>query len=429
MTDLNHLTATEALRKLQAGSIKAEDLVAACIERIRSRDPQVQAWVHLEPAAAALARARAIDQSADRRRLAGLPIAVKDVIDTGDMPTQYNSPIYRNHRPRVDAACVANARREDAIVLGKTVTTEFASRVPGPTRNPHNPAHTPGGSSSGSAAAVADFMVPLAFGTQTGGSVIRPSAYCGAVGYKPSFGTINCAGMKHLSESLDTIGVIARAVADCALLVNAISGRELPDFDAAPASAPRIALCRTSRWQEASAATHAVLERTASALSKNGAQVREIELPAHFDRLYDDQPVISGVEAARAMMPEYLAHRELLSEHMRSQVETYADLPRAQYSAAMRHVRECRREFTAFKQDAVFDVLLTPSAPDEAPTGLESTGSAIFNRNWTLLGVPCMTLPAGRGPQGLPLGIQLVGDYDEDERLLRVAEWVRRKLE
>ena len=258
MTDLNHLTATEALRKLQAGSIKAEDLVAACIERIRSRDPQVQAWVHLEPAAAALARARAIDQSADRRRLAGLPIAVKDVIDTGDMPTQYNSPIYRNHRPRVDAACVANARREDAIVLGKTVTTEFASRVPGPTRNPHNPAHTPGGSSSGSAAAVADFMVPLAFGTQTGGSVIRPSAYCGAVGYKPSFGTINCAGMKHLSESLDTIGVIARAVADCALLVNAISGRELPDFDAAPASAPRIALCRTSRWQEASAATHAL---------------------------------------------------------------------------------------------------------------------------------------------------------------------------
>jgi Asp-tRNA(Asn)/Glu-tRNA(Gln) amidotransferase A subunit family amidase len=247
------------------------------------------------------------------------------------------------------------------------------------------------------------------------------------VGYKPSFGTINCAGMKHLSESLDTIGVISRAVADCALLVNAISGRALPDFDAMPT--PRIALCRTSRWQEASAATHAVLERTVSQLAKRGANVREIELPAHFDRLYDDQPVISGVDAARAMMPEYLAHRGLLSAHMRSQVETYADLPREQYSAAMQHARECRREFTAFRQTSGFDVLLTPSAPDEAPVGLESTGSALFNRNWTLLGLPCITLPAGRGPQGLPLGIQLVGDYDEDERLLLVAEWVRRLLD
>ena len=429
MSDLNRLTATEALRKLQAGSIKAEDLVAACVERIRERDPQVQAWVHLEPATAALARARAIDQSTTRRRLAGLPIAVKDVIDTGDMPTQYNSPIYRGYRPRVDAACVANARSEDAIVLGKTVTTEFASRVPGPTRNPHNPAHTPGGSSSGSAAAVADYMVPLAFGTQTGGSVIRPSAYCGVVGYKPSFGTINCAGMKHLSESLDTIGVISRAVADCALLVNAISGRALPDFEAAPESAPRIALCRTSRWQEASAATHAVLEGAASALSKRGASVREIELPAHFDRLYDEQPVISGVEAARGMMPEYLGHRELLSEHMRRQVETYADLPREQYRAAMQHARQCRRELSEFKSASAFDVLLTPSAPDEAPVGIESTGSALFNRNWTLLGLPCITLPVGRGPQGLPLGVQLVGDYDEDERLLLVAEWVRRALQ
>ncbi len=424
MNDLNRLTATEALRRLNAGTMKAEELVAACLDRIRERDPEVQAWVHLEPAST-LERARAIDLSKSGGRLGGLPIAVKDVIDTGDMPTQYNSPIYRDYRPRTDAACVALSRREGAIVLGKTVTTEFASRVPGPTRNPHNPGHTPGGSSSGSAAAVADFMVPLAFGTQTGGSVIRPSAYCGVVGYKPSFGTINCAGMKHLSESLDTIGVISRAVADCALLVNAISGRSLPDFAATSSPAPRIGLCRTSRWKDASAATHAIIEHTASVLSKRGASVRELELPADFDRLYDDQPVISGVEAACGLAPEFAAHPELLSAHMRKQIETHAVVPRSQYAEAMRHARACRGRFTSLMSESGVDVLLTPSAPDEAPKGIESTGNALFNRNWTLLGAPCVTIPCGRGPQGLPLGVQIVGHYDDDARVLQAAEWVR----
>ncbi len=427
MTEPNRLTATEALQRINAGALTAEALVTACLDRIRERDPLVQAWVHLEPAAA-LERARAIDQSTSKGRLAGLPIAVKDVIDTGDMPTQYNSAIYRGHRPRMDAACVALARREGAIALGKTVTTEFASRVPGPTRNPHNLEHTPGGSSSGSAAAVADFMVPLAFGTQTGGSVLRPAAYCGVVGYKPSFGTINCAGMKHLSESLDTIGAISRSVADCALLVHAISGRHLPDFTAVSASSPRIGVCRTSRRDSASAATHAVIEHTAALLSKQGAHVCELELPADFDRLYDQQPLISGVEAAQGLAPEFAAHPELLSEHMRKQIPLYAALPRSQYSDAMRHARACRLRFTQHLRDAGCDVLLTPSAPDEAPRGQQSTGDAIFNRNWTLLGVPCITLPAGRGPQNLPIGVQLVADYDEDERLLLVAEWVQRAL-
>ena len=208
MSEPNRLSATEAVARIRAGTLKAEALVQACLERIQSREPQVQAWVHLA-GTAALERARTLDAASPSGLLAGIPLAVKDVIDTGDMPTQYNSPFYAGFRPRVDAACVALARRQGAIVLGKTVTTEFASRVPGPTRNPHNAEHTPGGSSSGSAAAVADFMAPLAFGTQTGGSVIRPAAYCGVAGYKPTFGTINCAGMKHLSESLDTIGVLA----------------------------------------------------------------------------------------------------------------------------------------------------------------------------------------------------------------------------
>ncbi len=426
MTELNRLSAIEALARIRAGKTSAEAYLRACLERIAARDPQVHAFVCMD-ADTALACACEIDRDAARPLLGGLPFAVKDVIDTADLPTQYNSPIYQGYRPRMDAACVALAKRAGGVMLGKTVTTEFASRMPGPTVNPHNAAHTPGGSSSGSAAAVADAMVPFAFGTQTGGSVIRPAAFCGVVGYKPSFGTINCAGMKHLAESLDTIGVIARTVADCALLVHATSARTLPDFGA-EISAPRLGVCRTSRWQRASAATHAVLERTAARLSKRGATVVEFELPAEFDRLYDEQTTISGFDAARAMMPEYLAQPALLSEHMRGQVERYIDLPRHEYGNAIGHAIACRRRFSELIAGAKLDALLTPSAPDEAPPGIASTGDSLFNRNWTLLGLPCLTLPAGTGSAGLPIGAQLVGDYNEDERLLRVAHWVERAL-
>jgi amidase len=425
MSEPNRLSATEAFARIRAGTLKAEALVQACLDRIQSRERQVQAWVHLA-GTAALERARTLDAASPSGLLAGIPLAVKDVIDTGDMPTQYNSPFYAGFRPRVDAACVALARRQGAIVLGKTVTTEFASRVPGPTRNPHNAEHTPGGSSSGSAAAVADFMVPLAFGTQTGGSVIRPAAYCGVAGYKPTFGTINCAGMKHLSESLDTIGVLARTVEDCALSVHAVSGRALPDFSAT--TPPRIGLCRTSRWNRASEATHATLERTAQLLAQRGADVSEVELPADFDRLYDEQQVISNFDMARGLAPEWLTDRERLSDHMRTQVERHLDMPRSRYADAQAHAAECRSRFSRLLAERGVDVLLTPSAPDEAPKGLGSTGDSLFNRNWTLLRVPCVTVPAGTGPNGLPLGVQLVGDCDADERVLLAAHWVQRAL-
>jgi Asp-tRNA(Asn)/Glu-tRNA(Gln) amidotransferase A subunit family amidase len=316
------------------------------------------------------------------------------------------------------------ARREGAIVLGKSVTTEFASRTPGPTRNPHDPAHTPGGSSSGTAAAVADFMAPFGFGTQTGGSVIRPAAYCGVVGYKPTYGTINCAGLKHLSESLDTIGVMGRTVEDCALLVHAVAARRLPAFDAA-LPVPRIGVCHTSRWKDALPETQAVLERAAAALSQRGAQVREFVLPQHFDALYDEQVVIAGFEAARAMAWEANAHPEGLSDHMRKHVEAHLRTPHDDYAQALRHARLCRAEFAAATVE--FDALLTPSAPGYAPAGIESTGSSLFNRNWTLLHVPCVTIPAPREDR-LPLGLQLVGHSDEDERVLLAAEWVRRAV-
>ena len=425
MTALNRLSATEAARQVAAGRIKAEDIVAACLERIEARDKDVQAWVHCDPEAA-LAQARAADRRGERGLLAGVPVGVKDVIDTADMPTQCNSEIYLGYRPRADAACVALVRRAGGVILGKTVTTEFASRTPGPTRNPHNLEHTPGGSSSGSAASVAECMVPFAFGTQTGGSTIRPAAYCGIVGYKPSYGTINRAGLKHLAESLDTIGVLARTVHDCALLVHAVSARPLPDLSARIARAPRIGVCRTSRWNDASPATQSLLEQTAAALAGRGAAVSDVALPDGFDRLYEAQILIMNYEAARALAWEHANHRDLLSEHLQTTLEKYITMPREPYSEATRHARECQARFS--QVFAEVDVLLTPSAPDEAPKGIGSTGSALFNRNWTLLGAPCVTIPAGRGPQGLPLGMQIVGDYDTDARVLECAEWVRHAL-
>ena len=425
MSDLNRLTAAEAARRIAAGKISSEDLVTACLERVRQRDGNVQAWVHCD-AEYALAQARAVDTARPRGALTGVPVGFKDVIDTADMPTQYNSAIYRGYRPRTDASCVAMVRRAGGIVLGKTVTTEFASRTPGPTRNPHNLAHSPGGSSSGSAAAVADFMAPLAFGTQTGGSTIRPAAYCGIVGYKPSYGTINRAGLKQLAESLDTIGVMARSVEDCALLVNAVSARALPDFSSKLAQPPRIGLCRTSRWKEASSGAQEALESAAAALARHGAQMQELSLPPDFDLLYDEQMLIMNFEAARALAPEHIAHPELLSDYMRKMLDEHWTMPGEPYAAAMRHARECRQVFA--RRCAEIDVLLTLSAPGEAPEGISGTGSSLFNRNWTLLGVPCVTIPAGKGPGALPLGVQFVGRYDDDERLLRCAEWARNAL-
>lgn len=425
MTKLNHLSAGEAARRIAAGKLSSEELVTAHLDRISQRDGDVQAWVHCNPEAA-LAQARKVDRNKIQGPLAGVPVGFKDVIDTVDMPTGYNSPIYRDYTPHIDAACAAMVRRAGGIVLGKTVTTEFASRTPGPTRNPLNLAHTPGGSSSGSAAAVADFMAPLAFGTQTGGSTIRPATYCGIVGYKPSFGTINRAGLKQLAESLDTIGVMARTVEDCALLTYAVSARPLPDFATALAQAPRIGLFRTSRWQDASPAAQGALENAATALAKKGARVSEINLPTEFDRLYEDQMMIMNFEAARALAHERFTHPELLSEYLRNKLEEYWNKPRAPYSEAMQRARDCRRMYAAPFADV--DVLLTLSAPGEAPQGITGTGNSLFNRMWTLLGAPCVTVPAGTGPQGLPLGVQIVGAYDDDERVLRITEWVRQAL-
>ena len=402
--------------------MKSETLVTACLERIAQRDREVHAWAFVDPERA-LAEARARDRETPRSALHGVPVGIKDVIDTADMPTEYNSPIYRGHQPKWDAACVALLRRAGCVILGKTATTEFANNHPAPTRNPHNLAHTPGGSSSGSAAAVADRMVPLALGTQTGGSVIRPGAYCGVAACKPSFGSINRAGLKFVSESLDTIGVFARKVDELGPLLHVLTGRPLSET---PSAKPRVGLCRTPRWSEADGETQANLEGAAQALAKAGAQVRDFDLPKGSAALFDRHSAVMGYESARALAWEYTQYPEQISTNLRPRLEAGWRVTRQDYDEVRGIARSCRRQLA--EQLREFDFLLTPSAASAAPASLASTGSPVFNRAWTLFGVPCVTLPFGTAANALPLGVQLVGAFDQDMALLEWAKWAARQL-
>ncbi|MDH5534420.1 MAG: amidase [Betaproteobacteria bacterium] len=421
---LHAFSAAEAARLIESRELTAEALAAACFERIAERDDAVRAWAFIHEKQA-LAAARELDRAPRRSRLHGVPFGIKDIIDTEDLPTEYGSPIYRGHRPRADAACVALLRRAGCLILGKTVTTEFANNHPSMTRNPHDPAHTPGGSSSGSAAAVADRMVPLALGTQTGGSVIRPAAYCGAFALKPSFGSINRQGTKFVAESLDTIGVFSRTAEDLALALEILSGRPAPDF-ASFTGKPRIGLCRTPRWQDADALSQANLEHAARLLAKAGATVSDFELPPGSEALFDRHGVIMGYESARALAWEYLTYPEQISTSLKPRLDEAWQITRADYDAVRETARQCRRALADRMRDV--DFLLTPSAPSEAPRSHESTGDPVFNRAWTLFGVPCVTVPHGKGAHGLPLGIQLVGPFDGDSALLGWAHWATAAL-
>lgn len=420
----NALSARAASVSLAAGTLTAETLVAACLERIREREDAVQAWAHLD-GEQALAEARQRDREPRRSALHGIPIGIKDVIDTADMPTQYGSAIYTGHRPAADAACVAQLRELGAVVLGKTVSTEFATRHPNKTRNPHDPTRTPGGSSSGSAAAVADCMVPLALGTQTSSSIIRPAAYCGVVGYKPSFGLINRAGLKFLSESLDTLGTLSRTIEDAALVADALSGRTPTDFGSVATVRPRIGFCRTPFWDAASSETQALLEQTARTLAQKGAEVSEVELTGEFARLNDVQTALSAYEFYRALSYERTRHPEKISASLTARIAAGGKVTRDDYEAATGVALRCRARMTDWYRD--YDLLLAPSAPGVAPD-ISNTGEPTFGLMWTLLHLPCLTLPHGRGERGLPLGIQLVAAPGGDSTLFVHTEWVRRAL-
>ena len=425
MPDPLSFSAREAAQAIAARRLAAETLVAACLERIAARETVVGAWQYLDPDAA-LAAARRCDASAPSGPLHGIPIAVKDLIDTADMPTGYGSAIYLRHRPVADAACVALARAAGAIVLGKTVTTEFACFTPGKTANPHNPGHTPGGSSSGSAAAVGDGMVPLAFGTQTAGSVIRPASYCGIAGYKPSFGTIPRAGVKMLADSLDTVGTMARNIADAAFFAGVVAGRPALRDAGMPDAAPRFALYRTPIWDEADPAAAAALDHARAALERAGAQVDEIAVPPEHRSLTEAQQTIMGFELVRGLAHERLQHSAELSPSLAQLLDAGMTVGAPEYDAAVAETTAARAGLAAFF--AGCDAILTPAAPGEAPRGLGHTGNPVFNRMWTLLGTPCVTLPALWGADGLPTGIQLVGRIGDDARLLAAALFAERAL-
>src|SRR4051795_5622955 len=364
MPDLLSLSARDAAARIAAGELRAEALMTACLERMAAREPEIGVWQYLDPEAA-LEAARRCDASAPSGPLRGIPIAVKDLIDTADMPTGYGSAIYAGHRPAADAACVALARSAGAVVIGKTVTTEFACFTPGKTANPRHPAHTPGGSSSGSAAAVADSMAPLAFGTQTAGSVIRPAAFCGIVGYKPSFGRIPRAGVKMLCDSLDTVGTMARNVADAAFFAGVIAGR--PELrDVAPSEAPpRFGLYRTPMWDEAEPETAAALDRTRAALERAGARVEEIAVPEEHRRLTEAQQSIMGFELARGLAYERLQHSAELSPSLAQLLDAGLAVGAPEYDAAIAETAAARTRLPAFFGD--YDALLTPAAPGAAP--------------------------------------------------------------
>jgi Asp-tRNA(Asn)/Glu-tRNA(Gln) amidotransferase A subunit family amidase len=422
MSGLERLSASEAVRRLAVGDLTAEALTRACLDRA-SANAEIKAWAWLDPERA-LTQARAVDRAGRRGSLGGVPVGIKDVIDTVDMPTQHGSPIYRGNRPFADAACVALIRAAGGVILGKTVTTEFANRHPGPTVHPHNPAHTPGGSSSGSAAAVADFQVPLALGTQTGGSTIRPAAFCGVIGYKPSFGEFSRVGVKMQCHNLDTVGIICRSLEDVALFRGVLLAQNAHSVDRRSAP-PRIGFCRTPAWEHADGDTHALLERTATVLGAAGATMREVTLtPAD---ILDHHRRIFEFEAARNYAYEYEVHSEKLSEALRDGLLARGRaLPLPAYVEAVETAEAFRRNLDDLFSD--IDVLLAPSAAGEAPEGLGSTGDARFNAIWTLGWTPCVTLPAGNGRKGLPLGIQLVGPRFRDEALLDAAAWVEARL-
>jgi Asp-tRNA(Asn)/Glu-tRNA(Gln) amidotransferase A subunit family amidase len=413
---LNRLGAAAAARLLARREITAEALLRDCLARIEEREGEVRAFVTRD-AEAALAAARALDDGPLRGPLHGLPLGVKDLLDTHDLPSAYGSPIWAGHRAGADAAVVALCRNAGAVVAGKTVTTEFATFHPGPTRNPANLAHTPGGSSSGSAAAVADVMLPLALGTQTAGSIVRPAAFCGVVGFKPSFGRVPRAGMKLLAESLDTIGGFGRSVEDVALLASVLCG-DASLADSPQPGTPRVGLF-LGPHDALAPETTALWSRVAPRATERCPGSRELAPEPWFKALTALQTDIMLREASQSLAWEVARHGDRISAVLGAMLAAGANFGgdgHAQRLAALAEARQ--RAITLF--DAV-DVLVAPSAAGEAPAAEDGTGDPLWCRAWTLLGLPCLHLPLGAGPTGLPIGLQLIGKPMGDAMLLRAG--------
>lgn len=424
---LHALGAGALAQGIRNGAFSAEAVVRSCLGRIAEADAAVQAWAFLDPELA-LKQARAADRhqasGAPLGALHGVPVGIKDIIDTADMPTENGTVLHAGRRPVKDAAVVARLRAAGAIIMGKTVTTELATYSPGKTRNPHNPEHTPGGSSSGSAAAVAAHMVPLAVGTQTNGSVIRPAAFCGVVGFKPTYGLINREGVLRQSPALDQIGVFARSPEDAALLAeNLCDAAALPRWlegaGAAQVRLPRIAFVKTSIWNRIAFDAREALAGLAARLS---GTLIEVEMPEAAAGTWDWQRTVMEAEIAANYDTEWQQGRDRLSELLRSQIERGRAITAVDYRHALERIASVNAAFEPLY--AAYDVIMTPAVAGTAPRGLDSTGDPAFCTLWTFCGMPALTLPLLRGSNGLPLGVQLVAPRYGDAQLLRAARWL-----
>ncbi len=415
------LSALDLARRIEAGELTPRGAVELCAEAIAGRENEVGAFAALDLDAA---RRAAAEPRLPSLPLRGLPVAFKDIFDTADLPTQYGSPIYAGHRPRADAAAVVMTQKAGGIVIGKTVTTEFASLVPAATRNPHNLAHTPGGSSAGSAAAVAAGMVPIAFGTQTAGSVIRPAAFCGVAAFKPSYRLIPMVGVKEVSWHLDTAGLFGSGVGDVAFAAAAILDRDLR-VDRAPPAAPRLALVRTHLWPQASVAMQNAVETAGRIAVAAGAKVSDLTLPPILADAYEAHFTIQDYENIRALGFEYERHRDRIAKSLRDHLTTATAISADEYDAARRITSRARQLLADAMAD--YDAILTPSAPGAAPLGLGATGNPMFNRLWTLMGAPCVNVP-GLHENELPLGVQIVGRFGRDRAALEAALFVEQAI-
>jgi Asp-tRNA(Asn)/Glu-tRNA(Gln) amidotransferase A subunit family amidase len=441
IADLHSLSASEAARLIRDGVISSEQLVEACLARVREVDEHVQAWAFLD-ADYALAQARAADQLRLSGQpigpLHGVPVAVKDIFDTADMPTECGSVLYAGRTPSRDAATVSLLRAAGAVIMGKTVTTEFAYFAPGKTRNPHNPEHTPGGSSSGSAAAVAAEMVPLALGSQTNGSTIRPAAFCGVVGFKPTHGLISRHGVLTLSRTLDHVGLFARTIEDVALLAEQLTGYDERDPDTRPRARmplvevaaeepplpPMLAFVKTPYWERADDETK---EGFAELIEALGDRLEEVELFPSATEAWDGHRTIMDAEMATNLAREYQRGRDRLSEQLRALIERGREVRAVDYQRALSKIQPVHDSLLELFEQR-YDAILTPAAPGHAPKGLASTGDPSFCTLWTYCGMPAVSLPLLEGANGLPIGVQLVGPRDGDARLLRTARWLATRV-
>lgn len=417
MNDLPTRSVVELAGLLRAGELGAAELTKACLDAIDAREGELHAWAHLDPEVA-LTRARELDQlpAGERGPLHGIPVGVKDIIDTADLPTEYGSPIYADHRPGADAEVVARLRAAGAVILGKTVTTEFALFHPGPTTNPHDSSRTPGGSSSGSAAAVGAGTVPLALGTQTAGSVVRPASFCGVVGVKPTFGAIPTRGVKPASPALDTVGIFTRDVAGAEHVLGVLGVLAGTPSATGTPDRLRVGVARTPEWDLLPADTFTRIERAIDAL-----RVHEIELPAPFVGLVEAQTCVMNVEVTHALADERTYHYEQLSPALRERLAV-GDRATWAYDAARAHVERCRGLLSILF--ASVDVLVAPSVLGEAPPLEEGTGDPVLCRAWTAIGTPAVSVPGLTGPAGLPLGIQVIAPPGRDVLALAGAQQI-----